>query len=90
MPLQIIQEIFPSVAYCQQCTSINDGHNEHFRQEEKATPQWIQMYPLYLLIYKLAHIAWQECRLCGHNKKDSVHIVCDCPVLACKRYRICG
>jgi hypothetical protein len=24
------------------------------------------------------------------EKEDSVHIVCDCPVLACKRYRILG
>jgi hypothetical protein len=23
-------------------------------------------------------------------KEDSVHIVCDCPLLTCKRYRICG
>jgi hypothetical protein len=22
--------------------------------------------------------------------EDSIHIVCDCPVLACKRYRILG
>ena len=27
----------------------------------------------------------QECRLCGHDKEDSVHTVCHCPVLACKR-----
>jgi hypothetical protein len=27
----------------------------------------------------------QECRLCGYEKEGSVHIVCDCPVLACKR-----
>ena len=41
-------------------------------------------------LYKLGHTEWQECRLCGHNKEDSVHIVCHCPVLACKRYRIWG
>jgi hypothetical protein len=39
-------------------------------------------------LYDLGHTEWQECRLCGHDKEDSVHIVCDCPVLACKRYRI--
>jgi hypothetical protein len=32
----------------------------------------------------------QELRLCGYEKEDTVHIVCDCPVLACKRYRILG
>jgi hypothetical protein len=32
----------------------------------------------------------QECRLCGYGKEDSVHIVCNCRVLACKRYRILG
>jgi hypothetical protein len=31
---------------------------------------------------------WQKCRLCGYDKEDSIHIVCDCFVLACKRYRI--
>jgi predicted Zn-ribbon and HTH transcriptional regulator len=39
-------------------------------------------------IYKLGHTEGQECRLCGYDKEDSVHIVCHCPVLACKRYRI--
>jgi hypothetical protein len=39
-------------------------------------------------LYKLGHTEQQECRLCGYDKEDGVHIVCDCPVLACKRYRI--
>ena len=56
-------------------------------------------------LYKLGHPEWQECRLCGCDKRgqngknascvdvikeDSVHIVCDCPVVACKRIRIWG
>jgi predicted Zn-ribbon and HTH transcriptional regulator len=41
-------------------------------------------------LYKLGYTEGQECRLCGYEKEDSVHIVCDCPVLACKRYRIFG
>jgi predicted Zn-ribbon and HTH transcriptional regulator len=41
-------------------------------------------------LYKLGHTERQECRLCGYEKEDSVHIVCDCPVVACKRYRILG
>jgi hypothetical protein len=41
-------------------------------------------------LYKLGHTERQECWLCGYDKEDSVHIVCDCPVLACKRYRIFG
>jgi hypothetical protein len=41
-------------------------------------------------LYKLGHTEGQECRLCGYEKEDSVHIVCDCPVLAWKRYRIWG
>jgi hypothetical protein len=41
-------------------------------------------------LYKLGHTETQKCQLCGHDKEDSVHIVCDCPVLACKRYRIWG
>jgi hypothetical protein len=40
--------------------------------------------------HKLGHTEWQECRLCGCDKEDSVHFVCDCPVLARKRYRIWG
>jgi hypothetical protein len=41
-------------------------------------------------LYKLGHTERQECRLCGYEKEDTVHIVCDCPVLAGKRYRIWG
>jgi hypothetical protein len=41
-------------------------------------------------VHKLGHTGRQECRLCGYEKEDSVHIVCDCPVLPCKRYRILG
>jgi hypothetical protein len=29
-----------------------------------------------------------HCLLCRYDKKDSVHIVCDCPALPCERYRI--
>jgi hypothetical protein len=41
-------------------------------------------------LYKTGHTEQQECQLCGYDKEDSVHIVCLCPVLACKRYRIWG
>ena len=41
-------------------------------------------------LHKLGHTQQQECWLCGYDKEDSVHIVCHCPVLACKRYRIWG
>jgi predicted Zn-ribbon and HTH transcriptional regulator len=41
-------------------------------------------------LHKLGHTEQQECRLCGYEKEDIVHIVCDCPVLACKTYRILG
>ena len=41
-------------------------------------------------LHKLGHTERQECRLCGYEKEDSVHTVCDCPVLACKRDRILG
>jgi hypothetical protein len=39
-------------------------------------------------LYKFGHAESQECRLCGHDKEDSVHILCDYAVLACKRNRI--
>jgi virulence-associated protein VapD len=39
-------------------------------------------------MYKLRFTDKQECLLCGDVKVNSVHIVCDCPVLVCKRYRI--
>jgi hypothetical protein len=41
-------------------------------------------------LYKPGHTERQECRLCSYDKEDSVHTVCDCPVLACKRCRIWG
>jgi hypothetical protein len=39
-------------------------------------------------LYQSGHTEWQECQLCGYNKEDSVQVVCDCSVLACKKYRI--
>jgi hypothetical protein len=39
-------------------------------------------------MYKLGHTERQECRLCGYDKEESVYIVCHCPDLACKRYRM--
>jgi hypothetical protein len=41
-------------------------------------------------LYKPGHRERQECRLCGYDKEDNVHTVCDCPVLACKSCRIWG
>ena len=41
-------------------------------------------------LYKLGHTKQQECWLCGYGKEHSVHSVCHCPVLVCKRYRIWG
>ena len=41
-------------------------------------------------LHKLGHAERQECQQCGQDKEDRVHIVCDCPVLAGKRYRILG
>jgi hypothetical protein len=41
-------------------------------------------------LYKLGYTEGQECWLCGYEKEDSVHTVCECPVLAYKRYRIWG
>jgi hypothetical protein len=41
-------------------------------------------------LHKLGYTQGQKCRLRGYEKEDSVHIGCDCPVLACKRYRILG
>ncbi|XP_029174069.1 uncharacterized protein LOC114942800 [Nylanderia fulva] len=32
----------------------------------------------------------KECRLCGEEKEDSIHILCQCPALARKRFRIWG
>jgi hypothetical protein len=35
-------------------------------------------------LYKLGHAEQQECRLCRYDKENSVHIVCDCPVVVVK------
>ena len=41
-------------------------------------------------LYKLGYTEGQECRLCGYEKEDSVHIECDSVVLACKKYGVWG
>jgi hypothetical protein len=50
------------------------------RIEYRVRPTW----------HKLGHTERQECQLYGHDKEDSVHTVCHCSVLACKRCRIWG
>ncbi|XP_046145450.1 uncharacterized protein LOC123988743 [Osmia bicornis bicornis] len=41
-------------------------------------------------LHKLGLAEQINCRLCGEEKEDSIHILCRCPVLALKRYRIWG
>jgi hypothetical protein len=41
-------------------------------------------------MFKLGLTQQQDCQLYGDKKEDSVHIVCHCPALACKRYRTLG
>nr|XP_034174838.1 uncharacterized protein LOC117601763 [Osmia lignaria] len=41
-------------------------------------------------LHKLDRAEQINCRLCGEEKEDSIHILCRCPVLALKRYRIWG
>jgi hypothetical protein len=48
------------------------------------------LHAKYVYSRQVCHTERQECRLCGYEKEVSVHTVCDCPVLACKRYRILG
>ena len=50
---------------------------------------WV-IFPLFSHTHKPGHAERQEWPLCGHDKEDTVHTVCHCPVLACKRYRILG
>jgi hypothetical protein len=37
-------------------------------------------------MHKLRLAEQQDYRLCGYDKEDNVHIVCDCPASARKRY----
>ena len=39
-------------------------------------------------LYELGHTERQKCLMCGYEKEDSLLIICHCPVVACKRYRI--
>ena len=41
-------------------------------------------------MFKLRLAQWQDCQLCGDKREDSVHTVCHCLALACKRYRTLG
>lgn len=41
-------------------------------------------------MHKLGLAEQRECRLCGAEEESSVHILCHCPVLAIKRYKIWG
>ena len=41
-------------------------------------------------MFKRRLIWWQDCWLCGDEKKGDVCIVCHCPALTCKRYKTLG
>lgn len=41
-------------------------------------------------IFNLGLTQRQDCRLCGDEKEDSVHIMYHCPTLVCKRYKTLG
>ncbi|XP_071581915.1 uncharacterized protein [Temnothorax nylanderi] len=41
-------------------------------------------------LFNLGLAKQKECRLCGEEKEDSVHILCHCPALVCKRYKTWG
>ena len=41
-------------------------------------------------VSKLGLTQRQNCRLCGDEKEAGVYTVCQCPALACKKYRTLG
>ncbi|XP_071572363.1 uncharacterized protein [Temnothorax nylanderi] len=41
-------------------------------------------------LFNLGLAEQKECRLCGDEKEDNVHILCHCPALVCKRYKTWG
>ncbi|KYQ59907.1 hypothetical protein ALC60_01002, partial [Trachymyrmex zeteki] len=38
-------------------------------------------------LYNIGLADQKNCRLCGEENEDSIHLLCRCPLLACKRYR---
>lgn len=41
-------------------------------------------------LFKLGLAEQENCRLCRDSKEDSKHILCNCLVLAYRRYNTCG
>ncbi|XP_032689440.1 uncharacterized protein LOC116852838 [Odontomachus brunneus] len=41
-------------------------------------------------LYNLKMAEQKNCRLCGEEEEDSIHILCRCPLLAIRRYRSWG
>jgi len=41
-------------------------------------------------LFNLGLAERKDCRLCGEEKEDSIHILCYCPALALKRYTLWG
>jgi len=41
-------------------------------------------------LHRLGLAEIKECRLCGEESEDSSHVLCRCPALSCKRYRLWG
>ena len=41
-------------------------------------------------LFSLGLAEQKACRLCGDEKEDNVHIICQCPAFICKRYKTWG
>ncbi|KYM93641.1 hypothetical protein ALC62_15758, partial [Cyphomyrmex costatus] len=46
--------------------------------------------PLRAHLFNLGLAEQKECRLCGEEGEDNLHLLCRCPALACKRYKSWG
>ncbi|XP_018396943.1 PREDICTED: uncharacterized protein LOC108775154 [Cyphomyrmex costatus] len=46
--------------------------------------------PLRAHLFNLRLAEQKECRLCGEESEDNLHLLCRCPALACKRYKSWG
>ncbi|KYN05422.1 hypothetical protein ALC62_03707 [Cyphomyrmex costatus] len=76
--------------------TVVDDKAKLFKKDSRwvSTPPWMtksrEKFNRRAHLFNLGLAKQKECRLCGEESEDSLHLLCRCPALACKRYRSWG
>ncbi|KYN29184.1 Protein outspread [Trachymyrmex cornetzi] len=72
--------------------SVHSSHLflQHLYERRRPPPRVVGLSAFRTHLYNIGLAEQENCRLCGEKSEDSIHLLCHCPMLACKRYRAWG